>query len=141
MPLKKILFKPGVNRENTRYTTEGSWYECDKVRFRQGSPEKIGGWQQISSNTFLGVCRSMFAWTTLAASTFVSVGTNLKYYLQRGGAYYDITPLRATTAAGDVTFAASNGSSTITVNDTNHGASAGDFVTFSGVSANGLGVG
>lgn len=132
MPLKKIVFKPGVNKENTRYTTEGGWYECDKVRFRQGSPEKIGGWQQISDNRFLGVCRSLFAWNTLSASTFVSVGTNLKYYLQRGGAYYDITPIRDTTTAGAVTFAATNGSSTITVTDNAHGASAGDFVTFSG---------
>ena len=132
MPLKKILFKPGVNRENTRYTTEGGWYECDKVRFRQGSPEKIGGWQQISANRFLGICRSLFNWVTLGFANLVAVGTNLKYYIEQGGAYNDVTPLRATTAAGDVTFAASNGSSTITVNDTGHGALTGDFVTFSG---------
>ena len=132
MPLKKIVFKPGVNRENTRYTTEGGWYECDKVRFRQGSPEKIGGWAQISANRFLGVCRSLFNWVTLGFANLISVGTNLKYYIEQGGAYYDITPLRATTAAGDVTFAATDGSSTITVSDTGHGASAGDFVTFSG---------
>lgn len=132
MPLKKIVFKPGVNKENTRYTTEGGWYECDKVRFRQGSPEKIGGWAQISANRFLGVCRSLFNWVTLGFLNLISVGTNLKYYVERGGAYYDITPLRATTAAGDVTFAATNGSSTITVSDTGHGSAAGDFVTFSG---------
>ena len=132
MPLKKIVFKPGVNKENTRYTTEGGWYECDKVRFRQGSPEKIGGWQQISNNRFLGVCRSLFNWVTLGFLNLISVGTNLKYYIERGGAYYDVTPLRATTTAGDVTFAATDGSSTITVSDTGHGASAGDFVTFSG---------
>jgi hypothetical protein len=132
MPLKKILFKPGVNKENTRYTTEGGWYECDKVRFRQGSPEKIGGWQQISSSRFLGVCRSLFNWVTLNFANLIALGTNLKYYISQGAAYYDITPLRATTAAGDVTFAASNGSSTITVNDTAHGASIYDFVTFSG---------
>lgn len=141
MPLKKIIFKPGVNKENTRYTTEGGWYECDKVRFRQGTPEKIGGWSQISNNRFLGICRSLFNWVTLGAANLISVGTNLKYYIERGADYYDITPLRSTTAAGDVTFAASNGSSTITVNDTNHGADPGDFVTFSGVDANGLGVG
>lgn len=132
MPLKKILFKPGVNRENTRYTTEGSWYECDKIRFRQGSPEKIGGWSQISANRFLGICRALFNWVTLGFANLIAVGTNLKYYIEQGGAYYDITPLRATTAAGDVTFAASNGSSTLTVSDTAHGANAGDFVTFSG---------
>jgi hypothetical protein len=132
MPLKKILFKPGVNRENTRYTTEGGWYECDKVRFRQGSPEKIGGWQQISANRFLGICRSLFNWVTLGFANLIAVGTNLKYYIEQGGQYNDITPIRATTAAGDVTFAASNGSSTITVSDTGHGALTGDFVTFSG---------
>jgi hypothetical protein len=132
MPLKKILFKPGVNKENTRYTTEGGWYECDKVRFRQGSPEKIGGWQQISNNRFLGVCRSLFNWVTLGGLNLISVGTNLKYYIERGAQYYDVTPLRATTAAGDVTFAATNGLSTITVTDNSNGAAAGDFVTFSG---------
>ena len=141
MPLKKILFKPGVNRENTRYTTEGGWYECDKVRFRQGTPEKIGGWAQISSARFLGVCRSLWNWVTLGGANLIAVGTNLKYYVEQGAQYYDITPIRSTTAAGDVTFAASNGSSTITVSDTNHGAYVGDFVTFSGVSASGLGAG
>jgi hypothetical protein len=141
MPLKKIIFKPGVNRENTRYTTEGSWYECDKVRFRQGTPEKIGGWEQFSNNRFLGVCRSLFNWVTLGGANLIGIGTNLKFYVEQGAAYYDITPIRATTAAGDVTFSASNGSSTITVTDTNHGAYTGDFVTFSGVNANGLGVG
>ena len=132
MPLKKIVFKPGVNKENTRYTTEGGWYECDKVRFRQGSPEKIGGWQQISNNRFLGICRSLFNWVTLAGVNLISVGTNLKYYIEQGAQYYDITPLRATTVAGDVTFAATNGSSTITVTDNAFGANTGDFVTFSG---------
>jgi hypothetical protein len=141
MPLKKILFKPGVNKENTRYTTEGGWYECDKVRFRQGSPEKIGGWQQFSSSRFLGVCRSLWNWVTLGGANLVGVGTNLKFYIEQGAEYYDITPIRSTTAAGEVTFAASNGSSTITVTDNNHGAYTGDFVTFSGVSASGLGAG
>lgn len=132
MPLKKIVFKPGVNRENTRYTTEGGWFECDKVRFRQGSPEKIGGWAQISDSRFLGICRALFNWVTLGFANLIAVGTNLKYYIEQGGDYYDVTPLRDTTAAGDVTFAASNGSSTITVSDTAHGALTGDFVTFSG---------
>ena len=132
MPLKKIVFKPGVNKENTRYTTEGGWYECDKVRFRQGSPEKIGGWAQISNARFLGICRSLFNWVTLGFANLIAVGTNLKYYIEQGGQYYDITPIRATTAAGDVTFAATNGSSTITVTDNANGSNAGDFVTFSG---------
>lgn len=132
MPLKKLVFKPGVNKENTRYTTEGGWYDCDKIRFRQGTPEKIGGWQRISSNTFLGVCRSLWNWVTLGGLNLVSVGTNLKYYIERGGQYYDVTPIRATTSAGDVTFAATTGSATITVTDTGHGANQGDFVTFSG---------
>lgn len=132
MALKKFLFKPGVNRENTRYTTEGGWYSCDKVRFRQGTPEKIGGWQRISVNFFLGVCRSIWNWVTLAGENLLGVGTNLKFYIEQGGGYYDVTPIRLTTAAGDVTFAASAGSSTITVTDTAHGALANDYVTFSG---------
>ena len=132
MPLKKLQLKPGVNRENTRYTTEGGWYESDKVRFRQGMPEKIGGWERISANTFLGVCRSLWNWITLGGQNLISVGTTLKYYIERGGIYYDVTPIRETTAAGDVTFAATNGSSTLTITDTSHGALAGDFVTFSG---------
>ena len=132
MPLKKLLLRPGVNRENTRYTTEGGWYECDKIRFRQGTPEKIGGWEQISDNRFLGVCRSLWNWVTLSAVDLIGVGTNLKYYIERGAAYNDITPLRVTTAAGDVTFAATTGSSVVTVTDTAHGAVEGDYVTFSG---------
>jgi len=132
MPLKKLTLRPGVNRENTRYTSEGGWYDCDKIRFRQGTPEKIGGWVQISTNRFLGVCRSLINWVTLGNLDLVGLGTNLKYYIERGARYYDITPIRSTTAAGDVTFAAANGSSTITVTDTANGAGVGDFVTFSG---------
>ena len=131
MPLQKILFKPGVNRENTRYTTEGGWYECDKIRFRQGTPETIGGWQPLSGATYQGVCRSLWNWTSLAGANYVGVGTNLKFYIEQGGAYYDITPIRATTAAGDATFAG-NGTTTVTVTDINHGCLTGDFVTFSG---------
>lgn len=132
MPLQKILFKSGVNRERTSYSNEGGWYECDKVRFRQGLPEKIGGWQRISSTTYLGVCRSLWNWVTLGSINLLGVGTNLKFYLEEGGAYNDITPIRETTAAGDVTFAATNGSNVITVADNGHGATEGDFVTFSG---------
>jgi hypothetical protein len=136
MPLAKILFKPGINRENTRYTTEGGWYDGDKVRFRQGTPEKIGGWQRISANTFLGTCRSLWNWVTLGFLNLVGVGTNLKFYIERGGAYYDITPIRDTVTLTNP-FTATNGSAIITVADTAHGCVTGDFVTFSG--ATGLG--
>ena len=132
MPLKKLNLRPGVNREKTSYSNEDSWFECDKVRFRQGFAERIGGWTRISNNTFLGLCRSLFNWVTLTGANFLGVGTHLKFYISQGGAYYDVTPLRATTSAGDVTFAAVNGSSTLTVTDTAHGALVNDFVTFSG---------
>jgi hypothetical protein len=137
MPLQKILFKPGVNKENTRYTNEGGWYECDKVRFRQGNPEKIGGWTRISTNYFLGVCRSLWNWVTLASANLVGVGTNLKFYIAETGTYYDVTPIRASSTINNNPFVATNGSTTITVTDTSHGAETGDFVTFSG--ATGLG--
>jgi len=132
MTIQKLALEPGVNREKTSYSNENSWFECDKVRFRQGYAERIGGWTRISADSFLGVCRSLFNWISLAGANYLGVGTNLKFYIGQGGAYYDVTPLRATTAAGDVTFAASNGSSTLTVSDTDHGAAAGDFVEFSG---------
>jgi hypothetical protein len=132
MPLQKILFKPGVNKENTRYTTEGGWYECDKVRFRQGNPEVVGGWNPLSTATFLGVCRSLWNWVLLDGRNIIGVGTNLKFYLESGGTYNDITPLRASSTINNNPFAATNGSATITVTDTSHGASTGDFVTFSG---------
>ena len=133
MPLKKITLKPGVNRENTRYTNEGGWYDCDKIRFRQGTPEKIGGWSPVTpSATYLGTARSLWPWTTNTAFPYLGVGTNLKYYIMSGSVYNDITPIRATTAAGDVTFTATTGSATITVSDTAFGSTIGDFVTFSG---------
>jgi len=131
MPLQKILFKPGVNKENTRYTTEGGWYECDKIRFRQGSAEVIGGWNRISAFTFLGVCRSLWNWVTLGNLNLVGVGTNLKFYIERGGAYNDITPIRATSTINNNPFALT-ASTTVTVTDTAHGATTGSFVTFSG---------
>jgi hypothetical protein len=136
MPLSKILFKPGINRENTRYTTEGGWYDGDKVRFRQGTPEKIGGWQRLSANTFLGICRSLWNWVTLQGANLLGVGTALKFYIENGGAYNDITPLRSTVTLSNP-FTATLGSSVITVTDTAHGCVNGDFVTFSG--ATGLG--
>jgi hypothetical protein len=132
MPLQKILFKPGVNKENTRYTTEGGWYEADKVRFRQGNPEVIGGWQRISANTYNGVCRSLWNLVTLGFLNLIGVGTNTKFYIQNGGAYYDVTPIRVTTTLGANPFTG-NGTTTVTVTAASHGATTGSFVTFSGV--------
>ena len=134
MPLQKILFKPGVNRENTRYTTEGGWYECDKVRFRQGTPEKIGGWQRISGDTFLGVCRSLWNWVTLSAQNLLGVGTNKKFYIEDGGAYYDITPYRVMNTLSNP-FATTSGLATVVVTDSNGGFADGDYVTFNNASA------
>jgi hypothetical protein len=130
MPLIKLQLKPGLNRENTRYQQESGWYECDKIRFRAGTPETIGGWQRFSSYTFLGVCRSLWNWVTLGGANLIGVGTNLKFYIQNGGLYYDITPIRATTT-GTATFAATNGSAVLTVTDAANGCVIGDFVTFS----------
>lgn len=130
MPLSKLQFKPGVNREVTAYTNEGGWFDIDFVRFQKGFPEKIGGWQKSSSNSFLGSCRALHPWVSLSRDQYLGLGTNLKYYIDEGGFYNDITPVRATTSAGDVTFAATSGSSEVTVTDANHGAVVNDFVTF-----------
>ena len=138
MPLSKILFKPGVNRENTRYTTEGGWYECDKIRFRQGNPEKIGGWTQYASTTFTGVCRSLWNWTTLVGEGLVGVGTNLKYYILKGNDYYDITPIRKTVTLTNP-FTATAGSNVITIAEVDHGCVNGDTVIYSGSGIVGLG--
>ena len=135
MPLSKLQFRPGINKETTSYSNEGGWFDCDKIRFRAGFPEKIGGWAKKTPNSFLGTTRALHPWQTISLANYLGVGTNIKYYIQYGGAYYDITPLRATTSAGDVTFSATNGSSTITVTDTSHGAIVGDFVTFSGAAS------
>ena len=135
MPLSKLQFKPGVNREVTAYTNEGGWFDVDYVRFQKGFPEKIGGWQKRSANSFLGSCRALHPWVSLSLDQYLGVGTNLKYYIDEGGYYNDITPIRVTTSAGDVTFAATTGSSVITVSDTAHGAVVNDFVTFSGAAS------
>ena len=132
--LKKLQLKPGVNRENTRYTNEGGWYESDKIRFRQGTPEKIGGWQRISEYTFLGVCRSLWNWVTIGGQNLIGVGTNLKFYISRGGEYYDVTPIRATVTLTNP-FTTSSGLTTVLVTDVAHGCNTNDFVTFSGASA------
>jgi hypothetical protein len=131
MALKKLSLKAGVNKENTRYTNENGWYVSDKMRFRQGTPEKIGGWQRISAAIFQGVCRSLWNWVTLGGLNLVGVGTNLKFYIERGGAYNDITPIRASSVINTDPFAG-NGTTTVTVTDTAHGGITGDFVTFSG---------
>jgi hypothetical protein len=139
MPLKKLTLKPGVNRENTRYTNENGWYESDKIRFRQGTPEKIGGWARISANTFIGICRSLWNWVTLAGANLMGVGTTSKMYIENGGAYYDITPIRkeSTLTNPFATSTATNagGYTTITVTDNNHGATDGAYVTFYNSSA------
>jgi hypothetical protein len=137
MPLKKIVFKPGVNQENTRYTNEGGWYSCDKIRFRQGTPEKMGGWEQISTNTFLGTCRSLWPWMTLDGIKYVGLGTNLKYYLMNGGSYYDITPIRGTSTLTNP-FTTTAGSTTVLVANVGHGAVTGDFVSFTSSSVDGI---
>jgi hypothetical protein len=135
MPLTKLQFRPGINREITSYSNEGGWFDCDKIRFRATYAEKIKGWQQLGNTTFLGTCRGLHLWQTLGLDTFLGLGTHLKYYVENGQAYNDITPIRETTAAGDVTFAATDGSSILTVTDLSHGAVAGDFVTFSGATS------
>ena len=144
MPLQKLAFRPGVNRENTSYANEGGYYASNKIRFRSGQPEKIGGWAadtgtttstlKPTTGTLWGVARGLWNWLNLTGYNLLAIGTNLKYYIQNGpnGLSYDVTPLRTTTAAGEVTFAATTGSPTITVTDVAHGAQAGDFVTYSG---------
>lgn len=135
MPLQKLQFRPGVNQEITSYSNEGGWRDCDKIRFRFGYPEKIGGWEKYSSNTYVGSARALHNWIALDGSNYLGIGTHLKYYIEEGGAFNDITPIRLTTGAGDVTFSATNNSTTLTVTDASHGAVESDFVTFSGAAS------
>ena len=131
--LRKYIFKPGIDREGTSYSEEGGWYDADKIRFRSGLPEKIGGWQKNTSNTFEGTCRNMHSWRDQGQTDYLGLGTHLKLYVKEGTDFNDITPIRATTSAGDVTFAkVGDGDATITVTDASHGAVVNDFVTFSG---------
>lgn len=134
--LRKLQLKSGVNREGTRYSTEGGWFSCDKIRFRSGQPEKIGGWQQVTNSQFLGICRALWAWSSLGGAKYVGLGTNLKYYiaLAGGGLYNDVTPIRDTVTLTNP-FSTTNGSPTVTVSDVAHGGVTGDFVTFSGATA------
>ena len=146
MPLKRVLVRPGVARENTRYLSENvgptgvngsyaaGWYDCDKIRFRSGSAEKLGGWTPFSTSTYLGVCRSLNNWVTLSGRKLIGVGTNLKFYVNQGGTYYDITPLRVTRTLTNP-FETTNGSPIVVVNDAAGGYITGDFVTFSGATA------
>lgn len=133
MPLQQLQFRPGVNREGTTLANEGGWFDCDKIRFRSGYPEKIGGWTLLSSGTFQGTCRSLWNWVSLNSFNLMGVGTELKFYIEYGGTYYDITPIRRTVTLNNP-FATTYDSPTITVTDAAHGAITGDFVTFSGAS-------
>lgn len=133
MPLQQLQFRPGVNRESTTLANEGGWFDCDKIRFRSGYPEKLGGWTLLSSGTYLGTCRSLWNWVTLNSFNLMGVGTELKFYIEYGGTYYDITPIRRTVTLNNP-FATTYDSPTITVTDAAHGAITGDFVTFSGAS-------
>ena len=134
MPLKKLTLKAGVNQENTRYTNESGWYESQWVRFRQGTPEKIGGWVRISASTFLGVCRTLWNWVTLGGLNLVGVGTNLKFYIESGGTYRDITPTKPVVTLTNP-FQTYSGLTTVTVTDAAGGYITGDFVTFTGATA------
>lgn len=135
MPLSKLQFRPGINREVTAYTNEGGWYDCDKVRFQKGFPESILGWVKKYKSSLLGSCSRIIAWSSLDAAKVTAFGTHLKLIVDTDGAFTDITPIRATTAAGDVTFSATDGSSTLTVTHASHGAAENDFVTFSGATS------
>ena len=134
MPLSKILFKPGIDREGTEYDNTGGWFDINLVRFRKGRPEKFGGWSKDSSNTYLGTARALHAWTSLGGSKYLGLGTTFKYYIKEGDSYSDVTPIRKTTTDG-IVFSATNGSSTITATDNAHGAVKNDFVTISGAAS------
>jgi hypothetical protein len=134
MALQDLKFRAGINRETTSYSNEGGWFDSDKIRFRDQFPEKIGGWQKYSGSQFEGTCRSLYSWVALDGSIYLGVGTNSKFYVEEGETYFDVTPIRKTTT-NTTTFAATNGSSIITVTDNLHGAVDGDFVTFSGAAS------
>jgi len=134
MPLQKLQYRPGINRDVTSYTNEGGWVNSDKVRFRMGFPEKIGGWVKYSANAYLGSARSLFSWVSLNGTKFLGMGTSIKYYIVDGTSFEDITPLRKTTT-GSATFSVGDGFTVATVTDSSHGANAGDFVTFSSVAS------
>ena len=132
MPLQTIEFTPGINKESTDYAAKGGWVDGNLIRFRKGRVEKLGGWIKLGDDSFLGTGRALHSWISLGGTRFLGVGTTFKYYIEEGESYNDVTPIRATTAAGDVIFSATDGSSTLTITDTAHGAVTNDFVTFSG---------
>jgi hypothetical protein len=133
MPLQKIVLKPGVNRENTRYTNEGGYYASEKVRFRQGTPEKIGGWIRLSANTFLGICRSLWNWVTIRGANLVGVGTDKKFYIEQTGVYFDITPITSSHILSANPITTISGSNSVTIVDASYSPLTGDFVIFSGL--------
>ena len=134
MPFIKLNFKPGLNRDQTNYSNEGGWFECDKVRFLSGYPQKIGGWIRATPNFMLGVGRQMYNWLTTYSDNLLGIGTNKKLYIEVGGIFYDITPLKDT-SVNATTFAATTGSSTLVVVDSGSDTNTGDFVTFSGAAS------
>jgi len=131
MPLTVFNFKAGINKEETDYSNESGWVDGNFVRFRKGRPEKIGGWEKLSSDTYIGSARALHSWISLGGSRYLGLGATQKYYIEEGGTYNDVTPIRKT-STNSITFAATNGSSTITATDSSHGAVNGDFVTISG---------
>ena len=130
MALQKLQFRAGINQDVTNYSNEGGWYECDKVRFINGYPEKIKGWKQNGVYTLDGTCRALFGWVTSFSDNFLAIGTNSKVYIDVGENLNDITPIRATSETNNI-FAATDGSSTVVITSSSHGAQTGDFVTFS----------
>ena len=138
MPLQKLQFRAGINREGTDYSNTGGWYDCNNVRFRSGFPEKIGGWTQVSPNQFLGHARSLWTWADLSGNIFIGLGTQLKYYIYQGGTYNDVTPIYYPASGSDSLtnpFTTTNGSPIVTVTDGNYSPNLGDYVIFSGASA------
>jgi hypothetical protein len=134
MAFTDLRFKAGINKEITPYSQENGWVDCDKIRFRFGYPEKLNGWVKNSARSFLGICRGLHNWRALSGESFLGLGTQVKYYIQKGLDFKDVTPLRLT-STGNVTFSATNGSSTITVSNVEHRCVVGDFVTFSGAAS------
>jgi hypothetical protein len=134
MPLSKLQFNPGINKEITQYSNEAGWNDCDKVRFRQGYPEKIGGWRRYGKNTFTGVCRSLHQWISNAFVKYIGLGTNVKFFVETGTVYYDVTPIRLTATLGSNPITTANTSKIVTVAHSSHGATLGSYVTLSGVS-------
>ena len=138
MPLTKLEFRPGINRESTSYANEGGYYSCDKVRFRSGYAEKIGGWVNQTTDVFKGMCHTLWNWITFGGSNLLAVGTNTKYYIENTGTYHDVTPLAFSGTIAANPFTTTNGSLLVTVTHSGHASTIGTYVTFSGVSNSGV---